>query len=314
MKGGVDMRNHNRKRPPAGLERRRAWAGRLFVLPFTLGFLLFFLLPAAQSLFFTFSDVKLDVGGFDTTFTGLENLRYLFLEDPDYTQNLLAACQQMLLQVPVILIASLFFAVLLNQRFHGRTVVRAIFFLPVIIASGVVMSIINSDSFATSLVSNSEGIQSEFSANSFGLQELLISIGLDSQIVEYFVTVSGSLYDLMWRTGIQMIIFLAALQSISPVLYEASAVEGASAWENFWMITIPMITPMIIVNLVYTVVDAFTDGTNPVMSMVTDTTKMQQYDTAAAMSWTYFLIVGVVLAIVLCLFYHFTGDKARERR
>lgn len=291
-----------------GIERRRAMAGRLFVLPFTLGFLMFFLIPAAQSFFFAFSDVKLDVGGFDTTFNGLANFRYLFLEDPDFTQNLVESFQQILLQVPVVLIASLFFAILLNQRFHGRTVARAIFFLPVIIASGVVMGIIKSDSFATSLVSTSDGIQKEFSANAFGLQELLVSIGLDSKIVEYFVTVSGSLYDLMWRTGIQMIIFLAALQSISPALYEASSVEGASAWENFWMITVPMIMPMIIVNLVYTVVDTFMDGTNPVMTMVTDTTKMQQYDTAAAMSWLYFLVVGVVLALVLWVFRRFSRD------
>lgn len=302
------MLNLKKRASSMGIERRRAMAGRLFVLPFTLGFLMFFLIPAAQSFFFAFSDVKLDVGGFDTTFNGLANFRYLFLEDPDFTQNLVESFQQILLQVPVVLIASLFFAILLNQRFHGRTVARAIFFLPVIIASGVVMGIIKSDSFATSLVSTSDGIQKEFSANAFGLQELLVSIGLDSKIVEYFVTVSGSLYDLMWRTGIQMIIFLAALQSISPALYEASSVEGASAWENFWMITVPMIMPMIIVNLVYTVVDTFMDGTNPVMTMVTDTTKMQQYDTAAAMSWLYFLVVGVVLALVLWVFRRFSRD------
>ena len=292
-----------------GIERRRAWAGRLFVLPFTLGFLLFFLFPALQSFRFSFSDVKLDIGGFDTTFIGLENWRYLFEEDPDYGQNLVAALQQIGIQVPVVLIASLFFAILLNQRFVGRTMVRAIFFLPVIIASGVVMSIINSDTFATSLVSTTEGIRSEVSVNAFGLQELLSSIGLDSKIVEYFVSVSGSLYDLMWRTGIQMIIFLAALQSISPVLYEASSVEGASAWENFWMITIPMISPMILVNLVYTVVDAFTDGDNLIMEMVTSATKIQQYDLAAAMSWLYFAIVGVVLVIILAIFRRMTGDQ-----
>ena len=309
MKGGENMKKQKFKKPSMGIEHRRAWAGRLFVLPFTLGFLMFFLFPAAQSFRFSFSDVKLDVGGFDVAFTGMQNFRYLFTEDPDYAQNLVAALHQIIVQVPAVLIAALFFAILLNQKFLGRTAVRAIFFLPVIIASGVVMGIINSDSFATSLVSTSDGIREEVSVNAFGLQELLISIGLDAKIVEYFVTVSGSLYDLMWRTGIQMIIFLAALQSISPTLYEASAVEGASAWENFWMITIPMISPMILVNLVYTVVDAFTDGMNPVMTMVTDSTKIQQYDLAAAMSWLYFAIIGIVLAILLAIFRRATRDQ-----
>ncbi|MDD4327776.1 MAG: ABC transporter permease subunit, partial [Eubacteriales bacterium] len=104
------------------------------------------------------------------------------------------------------------------------------------------------------------------------------------------------------RTGIQMIIFLAGLQTIPPSLYEASSIEGASAWENFWMITIPMISPMILVNLVYTVVDVFTDSTNSVMMMVSTSLKSQAFANAAAMAWIYFAIVGVALAIVVAIY------------
>ena len=289
------------KKPKLTIEGRKAMSGRLFILPFTIGFLLFFLKPALESLTFVFNDVSLKVGGFTMQFVGLKNLKYIFLTDPDFNKNLVSSMTALLSTVPVGIIASLFFAIVLNSKFHGRTFVRAVFFLPVIIASGVVMEIINSDTFATSLISSSEGMKTTVSASSYGLTSLLVDMGLNEKVVEYFSYISSNLYDLMWRTGIQMIIFLAALQSISPSLYEASEVEGASAWENFWMITIPMISPMILINVVYTIIDTFTDSANVVMDQINSVFADQQYDRAAAMSWVYFLIIGLLLAIVLLL-------------
>lgn len=289
------------KKPKLTIEGRKAMSGRLFILPFTIGFLLFFLKPALESLTFVFNDVSLKVGGFTMQFVGLKNLKYIFLTDPDFNKNLVSSMTSLLYKVPVVIIASLFFAIVLNSKFHGRTFVRAVFFLPVIIASGVVMEIINSDTFATSLISSSEGMKTTVSASSYGLTSLLVDMGLNEKVVEYFSYISSNLYDLMWRTGIQMIIFLAALQSISPSLYEASEVEGASAWENFWMITIPMISPMILINVVYTIIDTFADSANVVMDQINSVFADQQYDRAAAMSWVYFLIIGLLLAIVLLL-------------
>lgn len=147
-------------------------------------------------------------------------------------------------------------------------------------------------------------------ASSYGLTSLLVDMGLGEKVVGYFSYISSNLYDLMWRTGIQMIIFLAALQSISPALYEASSIEGASAWENFWMVTIPMITPMILVNVVYTIIDSFTDSANTVMDQIASVFSDQQYDRAAAMSWVYFLIIGVILGIVLFV----ASSSARAER
>lgn len=289
------------KRKELTIEKRRARTGRLFVLPFYIGFIFFFLWAAAQSLSFVFCDVKLQPGGFTMDWVGLGNLKYVFLTDPDFNKNLVSATVSLLYKVPVIIIASLFFAIILNSKFRGRTAVRAIFFLPVIIASGVVMEIINSDTFATSLITASDGMETTVSATSYGLTSLLIDLGLNSKVVEYFSYISSNLYDLMWRTGIQMIIFLAALQSISPALYEASSIEGASAWENFWMVTVPMIAPMILVNVVYTVIDTFTDSANVVMDQISSVFSDQQYDRAAAMSWVYFLIIGIILGIILLL-------------
>ena len=283
------------------IEGRKARNGRLFVLPFYIGFVFIFMRSAYQSLAFIFNDVKLKPGGFETKFVGLKNLKYIFLSDPDFNKNLVSTLTSLLYKVPVVIIASLFFAILLNSKFKGRTFVRAIFFLPVIIASGVIMDIINSDTFATSLITASDGMETTVSANSYGLTSLLIDMGLGEKIVGYFSYISSNLYDLMWKTGIQMIIFLAALQSISPSLYEASSIEGASAWENFWMVTIPMITPMILVNVVYTIIDTFTDSSSGVMKQIASFFSDQQYARAAAMSWVYFLLIGIILALVLLI-------------
>lgn len=299
------------KKPKLTIEGRKAMTGRLFVLPFYFGFAFFFLRSALQSLTFVFSDVQLRPGGFLTKWVGLNNLKYIFLSDPDFNKNLVSAVTALLYKVPVVIISSLFFAIILNSKFRGRTFIRAVFFLPVIIASGVVMEIINSDTFATSLITASAGMESTVSATSYGITSLLIDMGLNANIVEYFSYISSNLYDLMWRTGIQMIIFLAALQSISPALYEASSIEGASAWENFWMVTVPMITPMILVNVVYTVIDTFTDSANEVMDQISSVFTSQQYDRAAAMSWVYFIIIGIILSIVL---FAFSRIDAPERR
>lgn len=299
------------KKPKLSIEGRRALSGRLFILPFMIGFVFFFLRSTIQSFLFVFNDVSLKPGGFDMQWVGIKNLKYIFTSDPDFNKNLVSAIGTLLYQVPVIIIAALFFAIILNSKFKGRTFVRAVFFLPVIIASGVIMEIINSDTFATSLITSSEGMDTTVSATSYGLTSLLIDMGLGEKIVGYFSYISSNLYDLMWKTGIQMIIFLAALQSISPALYEASSIEGASAWENFWMVTVPMITPMILVNVVYTIIDSFTDSSNVVMDQITQFFLDQQYDRAAAMSWVYFLIIGIILAVVLI--FTSVGNRAERR-
>lgn len=295
------------------ISRRNALAGFLFIAPFLVGFAVFFLVPVIQSVVFIFQDVTFaaEGGGFDSPWYGLGNLNYIFNEDPDYKKALAGSLGQVAYQVPVVLIASLFLAIILNQKFRGRTVVRAIFFLPVIITSGVVMSVIQGDVFASTLISSSEGMTTSISPTSFGLQELLIRTGLSSEIVEYFTSISSNLFDLLWRTGIQMIIFLAGLQSIPGALYEASSIEGASAWENFWMITFPMLIPMMMVNLVYTIVDTFTDSTNEVMMMATNTGISGKLGRASAMNWTYFLVVAAVLGIVAAIYVR-AGRRGRK--
>lgn len=283
------------------IERRDSFAGFLFVSPFIIGFVAFFAYPIAQSIFLIFHNSKYAAGKLESEFVGLANLRYIFFEEPHVNRMLWTSISGLLPQIAVVLIASIFLSLIINQKFKGRTFVRAVFFLPVIVTSGVVMSIIKGDAFAASLIETST---SSTAAPSFGLQQILVQSGLDSSLVDFFTGISNNLFDVLWRTGIQTVIFLAGLQSIPKSLYEASSVEGASAWENFWMITLPMLTPMIMLNLVYTVVDFFTDSTNEVMMLATEygTGSSQNYGVMSAISWVYFSIIGLILMLIALIY------------
>lgn len=260
------------------------------MLPFYLGIVFFFLTPLIQSLVFSFSNVKVNLSNYDTSFVGFENYKYVFKFDVDFSTNIVESLLQLLWQVPTIIVASLFVALLIKPNFVGRGLVRGIFFLPVIVTSGVVVDILNGDAAASTILSGGGG-------ESGALQSLLVAAGLNQNMVDFFTLISNNLSNILWKIGVQIVIFLAGLQSIPSTLYEASAVEGATAWEDFWKITIPMMTPIILINFVYTIVDSFTDVDNKVMQQVMTNTNLMRLGYASAMVWSYFCVIAVVLAI-----------------
>ena len=290
-----------KKRFRMSLTARSAWTGRAFVLLFYIGFIFFFLAPLIQSIRFSFSNVTISSEGYQTEWIGWKNYIDNFTGSATFIGNLQASLLQMLWKLPVILISSLFLAILLNQKFRGRTFIRAVFFLPAIVASGIVITIIKNDNLAASvltgnMISSGSVFKSDFLGN------FLSELGLGEKISGYATMISNQMFDSLWLTGIQMIIFLAGLQSIPSQLYEVSAIEGATAWENFWMITIPMLMPIILVNTVYTIVDTFTDNSNAVMQQFLLNVKNVNLGWASSMAWTYFAIIGVILAIILFIF------------
>ena len=302
------------KNSKLSLSAKKSWYGRLFILPFYLGFLFFFLKPLIQSLSFAFNDVTMGPEGYTLLFTKLENINYVLKTDRDFTTNLVSSMGQMLWQVPVIIIVSLFFAMLLNQKFKGRVLIRAIFFLPVIIASGIVISIIKSDVVASSALSGSMVSSGDISQTS-ALNDVLVQSGLSEKVVSFITNIADNLFSIIWQTGIQMIIFLAGLQSIPATLYEASAIEGATKWEDFWKITLPMIKPIALVNTVYTIVDYFTSTDNKVMEQVLSNIRELRLGWASAMAWIYFAVIGIILAVVLFLFEGLKkSDKTKKVR
>lgn len=303
-------RKKNGKR--MSLEKKNALTGFLFTVPFCLGLLLFFLPNFIQAVTFAFQHIGFEPGQFITEFVGWDNFVYAFREDLYYTTNLAASVTSLLYQTPVILVCSIFFATLLNRKFFGRTFVRAVFFLPVIIASGVVLKYFQMDMITTSVLNGTSGSSGIFNASNIG--ELLIQSGLNDKLVNYFVQISSHIFDLMWRTGIQTLIILAALQGIPSALYEASSLEGASAWDNYWYVTIPMLKPMIFVTLIYTIIDTFVDPNNAVMKQIQTLILGLDNGRASAMAIPFMLVILAVLALVTALFVCTSRESGKKRK
>ena len=277
-------------------QQRRARAGFAFVSPFILGFLCFYLQPLATALYYTFFDMQMAKGGgINLYFYGLNNYSEIINKESDFWIKLLDTGKNLLYTVPVIIIFSLFLAIILNQNFKGRLIARAVFFMPVVVTSGVVIKIIKGDTFYGTM-------QSDASSTVFyaaGMLEVLEGMNLPAELVEWFVNTVNQIFDTLWKCGVQILLFLAALQGVSPQLYEAAKIEGATGWEIFWKVTFPNVSPIILVNVIYTIIDSITDESNPVMSYINGVAFSNlNYDKACLMSWIFFLCLLIVVGIV----------------
>ena len=277
------------------MERRWGMAGIAFVSPFIIGFVLFFLFPVIQSVQRAFVDVGWDQGREVWEPVGLDNFQNIFFRDPHFLQYLGEYFAQMLPQLIIVLIFSMFIALMLQQKFRGRTLARAVYFLPVIVSSGIVMSILGND-LTNQAAQESTAI---FITNNRILMDLMVDAGFGAAMMEAVVDVVGTIFDLAWRSGVQILLFLAALIAIPKSFYEASTIEGASSWSTFWKITFPMISPFILVCLVYTIVDSFTDYDNELINYIYQNIRDLFYGTASAMSWVYTLAVFAVLGVII---------------
>ena len=281
------------------LEKRRAFTGWMFVLPWIVGVIPFFIIPLISTLYYSLGELKLAAGGIDVTFLGGENYLALFTKDPTFVKELVGSLKTMLTESFMILVFGLFFALLLNQKFHGRTVARAILFLPVIVTSGVVIFILKNDSTASSLMS---GGGSQGFIQLTAVSQLLSRIGLGQEFVDTVTGLMSSIFDLLWKCGVQTLLFLSGLQSVPSSFYEAASVEGASSWEKFWKITFPSIAPILLIGIVYTIVDSFTYyGNNIMLRAISPALDNLRYSYAAAMSLTYRAMVMAVLGLVFLL-------------
>jgi len=283
------------------LMQKNAWYGRLFLLPFLIGFIFFFLTPLVQCIIFSFCNVDIKIGGYNLDFIKFGNFYHIFREDLDYSTNLVNSLTQVVWKVPAILVVSIFLGIILNTKFHGRTFMRALAFLPAIISSGLVMETMSHDVIIDSMTSG-KSVSAGAIIQSTGLQDLLINAGFNEKITTLFSTLSDNMFSILWLSGVQIVLFLTGLQGIPSSLYEAAHVEGATSWESFWKITFPMLLPTIEVTAVYTVVDLFTSTDNPVMRQVLAETNSIQLGWASSMSIIYSLVLGLVLFLIIFLF------------
>ncbi|MQR94744.1 carbohydrate ABC transporter permease [Fictibacillus phosphorivorans] len=271
------------------LGNNRNLTGLLFVSPWIIGFLVFTAFPLLYSLFLSFQEVKITTDGIKTNFVSFGNYEYAFSVDGTFVDRVLKYLEEMIISVPIIIVFSLIIALLLNQKIKFRGLFRTIFFLPVIIASGpVIKELID------------QGITTIPSIEQYAIYQALNDNpdGFFNGILLYLIK---NLIVILWYSGVQILIFLAALQKMDKQIFEAAKIDGASNWEFFWKITLPSLKPMIIVNLIYTIVTYSVFSLNPIIEHIQK--NMFKVDTgygyASALSWIYFLIIAAALAIAV---------------
>ncbi len=307
-----------KKKKIASLDRKKARAGWFFVLPFLIGFICLYLPMLIESIKFSFCEINLlDGGGYTLTWVGLDNYKDAFLApDSEFAETLVTGLQQMLFDIPAVVIFSLFMAILLNQKMVGRAAFRAIFFIPVIISTGI-MTTINSADILQSYMEEAGGSETGGSSASeivsaVDFERLFANMKIGTGLLTYVTDIINNIYGVVNKSGVQMLIFLSGLQSISPAIYESCKIDGATAWETFWKVTFPMISPMILVNGIYTIIDSFTSNDNVIMNYVADVYSGGNEVLSSAMSWIYFLIVIAVLAVVAAVFSAYVFYQRRD--
>ncbi len=281
----------------AGLQRRKAIAGYIFISPFIVGFLVFMVKPFFQSLYMSFCTVEVGAGNFEPIWKGLDNYIRAFRIDPEFTRLLTEEVSRMVIDSLAIMVFSFFVALILNQKFKGRALVRAIFFLPVILSSGVILGLETDNSLMAQ-------VQVAIEENTTGMsiiaavENILRTAGVGVRAFETVFEIIDNIYNIAISSGIQIIIFLSGLQTISTSMYEAADIEGCTKWESLWKITFPMISSMFLVNWIYTIIDFCMRSDNEVIEKITKVMVEQiNYGFSSAMTWIYFLIVIAFVGI-----------------
>jgi len=232
--------------------------GYVMITPWLIGIIVFFLANLWRSVQFSFSEVEISVG-IPLTPVGLDNYRTAFLQHATFNRVLTESLIETVLSIPLILFFSLFVAILINRKFMLRGVVRAFLFLPIIMASPAINEALMGAMRA--LMGGVSNVPPEMMENSgvdtMMVLRILTEYGLPLAIAQYVADAIVSLFEIIRASGVQIIIFLAALQSVPGSLYEVAKIEGATAYETFWKITLPMVSPLILTNLVYTIIDSF---------------------------------------------------------
>lgn len=277
-------------------QRRNERWGWLFILPWVIGTVYFFVIPMVQAAMYAFSDVTMTGGTTVFEFVGFKHFIKLFSGDGNFLPDLTESLLTMVYEVPVILVFSLLIAMVLRGSFKGNTFFRATFFFPVIIASGVVITILRTQVMMTGSATSAQQQAYMFNLPDFKL--LTDLFGMPEFIVEFASDVVNGFFDITWKSGIQIILLLVAVNHISPSYYEVADIEGATAWEKLWKVTIPMIAPTILVVIIYTIIDSFTDYGNIIMRMIDDYADNSKYSYSTAIALVYFVIVASLIGIV----------------
>lgn len=274
--------------------------GLIFMLPWLIGFITFFAVPIKNTILYSFNKVEVGAsGGIELTFNGIQNYIDLFVSEVSTTsqpiQRIFATENiSIFTNLPLIVIFSLFLAILANAKFPGRGVVRVIFFLPIVLGLPLIVEWTANSTGRMMIESASGGM---FGAEN-GAALLLEYTFLPKKIIEFLAVVLENIFQLFTRTGVQTLIFLAGLQSISPSHYEVAKIEGANRYETFWKVTLPLLSNVLLFAVIYTMIDLFLNSSiaEEVYNFAFTKSKI---GVGSALSVVYMVNVLVVLVIVL---------------
>lgn len=293
------------KRLTLSYERRRALTGFLFALPFIIGAITFFVRPFIGTIIYSLSKIVYGNNGTTVSFLGFKNYIDVFVSNSEFLPAFLDSIGNVLYEVPFILVFSLAMAVVLSGDFKGRTFFRAAFFLPLIISTGPAAAAAQGS--ASNLYSADTSVMM-FEAIS--IEPLLMSFGLSEGLITVLVSIINNIFNLTLKSGVQILIFISGIKAIPTYLYEVTQIEGANRWETFWLVTFRMISPMLLINIVYTIIDSFSDTANSVMKFINTMTQNLKIELGSAAATVYFLSILILLLIVIAVWNRFLSDDS----
>lgn len=271
--------------------------GLLFVLPFIIGFIFLFFKPLLESVNYTFNRISVDSNGLLLEPVGLENWKYLVQKDSDFIKKLVEIISSMTIEVLVIMFMSVFLAVLLVDKFPGRLFFRVSLFLPMIFGADAILHTFGMIGGSNEMTSGSNEFIMMTGETTGFIKEIISSFGILTPLIEKFTAYADKLFKLLWNMPLQIVIFIIGLQAIPPHLYEVAKMEGATAWETFWKITFPLLTPSILLCLIYSVIDYFNASTNEIVQMI-DKNMINRLDYACTQSWAYSVLIFAIVLVI----------------
>lgn len=289
------MKQSKKTKKHLSLKAQHAKWAWVFLAPWLIGILLFFVWPMAQSVIYSFSRLTITAEGFHLDWVALDNYSYLFTKDTFFLPNLTQALGEVVPSVLMITAFSLFIAVILKENFIGRTAARTVFFFPVMIASGVIITILK-EQVMMSVSTSDDTAAYLFQAPN--LVETFAAFGLPEFVLTSITDIVNGFFDLTWKSGVQMLLLLSAINNIPQSFYEAAVLDGAGAWVKFWKITFPAITPSLLVVIIYTIIDSFLDYDNLVMSMIRNYYQNNNYTYSATIGVIYFVCILALVGLV----------------
>ena len=287
------MAKSKTKKKRLTLRQRRTLEGLMFVSPWIIGAILFFIEPIFVSIRLSFSEI-VSQKGFIMEWVGLKYYKDVLTgaQANSYIPMFLGVVKDTAINTPITLVFSLFIAILINKDIKARGFFRTVFFIPVLLGTGYVMKQLLGIGVGNVVTNQVDGMLTASLLKTLG--------GTFATVVQ---DILGRITTVLWKSGVQIILFLAGLQGIPGSLYEASRCDGATEWENFWKITLPIVSPIILLNFIYTMVDSFTDSNNDIVAQLIGLFRKGgvRFSEGAAVGWIYFTFTFIVCGIALAI-------------